>query len=205
LQHRLPKPVLGDNTLNISFYGEAARITYTVEASSDLRTWMTEGVAVTEPNEAGQRVATVSQDSQTAFLRLVVAEVNDILTEAENLWKQGDHDGAWLKIEDMEPIDRVMPQVIDLRLRILTCTCRWELGDDLASVLRFAVDEVEEEEADFRNRYSITCAEYYHARARALVVEGNIDGAKERLKLAAEQWPPIRLEMVDDPDLYGIW
>ena len=37
-----------------------------------------------------------------------------------------------------------MPQVIDLRLRILTCLCKWEQGGDLASVLRFAVDEDEE-------------------------------------------------------------
>ena len=34
-----------------------------------------------------------------------------------------------------------MPDVIDLRLRILTCLCKWDLGDDLGSVLRFASDE----------------------------------------------------------------
>ena len=38
--------------------------------------------------------------------------------------------------------------MIDLRLRILTCTCRWELGDDLASVLRFATDDEEEQRDD---------------------------------------------------------
>ena len=52
------------------------------------------------------------------------------LGAAENLWKQANH-GAWLALEELPPIDRVMPEVIDLRLRILTCTCRWELGDDL--------------------------------------------------------------------------
>jgi len=41
---------------------------------------------------------------------------NEALTAAESLWKQGDHDGAWRALEELEPIDRVMPQVIDLRL-----------------------------------------------------------------------------------------
>ena len=55
------------------------------------------------------------------------------LAAAEALWKRADHDGAWLKNEELPPIDRVIPQVIDLRQRILTCLCRWELGDDLVS------------------------------------------------------------------------
>jgi len=42
------------------------------------------------------------------------------LAAAENLWKRGHHDGAWPKIEALEPIDRVMPDVIDVRLRICT-------------------------------------------------------------------------------------
>ena len=126
-------------------------------------------------------------------------------SRSRNLWKQGDHDGAWLAIELLPPIDRVMPEMIDLRLRILTCTCRWELGDDLASVLRFAVDEEDEEDEDYRNRYSITCAEFYDARARALVADGDIAGAKERIRWESELWPPIRLEMIDDPALGAIW
>ncbi|MFT5412793.1 MAG: hypothetical protein ACI8XO_004535, partial [Verrucomicrobiales bacterium] len=32
-------------------------------------------------------------------------------------------------------------------------------------------------------------------------LEGDIAGAKERVKLASELWPPIRLEMLDDPAL----
>ena len=123
----------------------------------------------------------------------------DILATAESLWKQGDHDGAWLALEELEPIDRVMPEVIDLRLRILTCTCRWELGDDLASVLRFACNE-EDEDDDDAQRYKTTCAEYQPARARALVADGET-AAKERVRQATELWP----EMIDDPELEGIW
>jgi hypothetical protein len=93
-----------------------------------------------------------------------------------------------------------MPEVIDLRLRILTNLGKWDLGDDLASVLRYAG-----EDDDDAQRYKITCAEYQHARARALVAEGDTAGAKERVKLAGELWPPIRLEMVDDPALERVW
>jgi len=95
-----------------------------------------------------------------------------------------------------------MPDVIDLPLRILTCTCRWELGDDLASVLRFAVDEDDE---DYRNRYAIICAEFYRARPRAFCAEGDIEGAMERVRWASELWPVIRLERLDDPALERIW
>jgi len=31
-----------------------------------------------------------------------------VSTAAEDLWKQGDHDGAWLAIEELPPIDRAM-------------------------------------------------------------------------------------------------
>ena len=63
------------------------------------------------------------------------------LAAAEQLWKQGDHEGAWLAIEELQATERVMSVVIDLRLRILTCLCKWDLGDNLASVLRFASEE----------------------------------------------------------------
>jgi hypothetical protein len=92
-----------------------------------------------------------------------------------------------------------MPEAIDLHLRICMTLGKWDLGDNLASVLRIASDEEEEQDEDYRSRYAITCAEFYHARARALVADGDIAGAKERVNLASEQWPPIRLEMLDDP------
>lgn len=38
------------------------------------------------------------------------------LAAAEALWKQGDHGGAWLAIEELEQIERVMPEAIDLTL-----------------------------------------------------------------------------------------
>jgi hypothetical protein len=47
-------------------------------------------------------------------------DFGDTLAAAEQLWKQGNHDGAWLPIEELAPIGRVTPEVIDLSLRILT-------------------------------------------------------------------------------------
>ena len=38
-----------------------------------------------------------------------------------------------------------------------------------------------------------------------MCAEGDIEGAKERVRMASELWPPIRLEMVDDDALEGIW
>ena len=34
---------------------------------------------------------------------------------------------------------------------------------------------------------------------------GDIDGARERVRMASGLWPPIRLEILDDDALDGIW
>lgn len=44
----------------------------------------------------------------------------NILAAAENLSAQGDYDAAWLALEELEPLDWVMPEVIEQRLRICT-------------------------------------------------------------------------------------
>ena len=90
--------------------------------------------------------------------------------------------------------------MVDLRLRICTNVGRWDLGDSLAGVLPSAVDN----DGD-GDRYKITCAEYHHGRARSLCAEGDIEGAKERVRTACRLWPPIRLEILDDDALEGIW
>ena len=97
-------------------------------------------------------------------------------------------------------VDRIEAEVIDLRLRILTNQRRWDLGDNLASVLQFAGEDDEDAQ-----RYKITCGEYHHARARALCTEGDLDGAKSRVKMASELWPLLRQEMLDDEALDGLW
>jgi hypothetical protein len=72
LKGSLPMPILGDDTLSISFYGASPGITYTVETSTDLQNWTTVGVELSEPDMAGNRTASVDLDSARHFLRLIV-------------------------------------------------------------------------------------------------------------------------------------
>ncbi len=65
-------PILGDDTLSISFYGASPGITYTVETITDLQNWTTVGVELSEPDMAGNRTASVDLDSARHFLRLIV-------------------------------------------------------------------------------------------------------------------------------------
>ena len=118
-----------------------------------------------------------------------------ILDEAERLWKRGEWDAASLKIEELEPIDRIMPAVIDLRLRICMGAEFWAMGDELVQVLSSAANAVHRQ----------TCAEYLHARAVAFCEAGEIGNAKERVKWASKLWPLHRIQMLDDPALECLW
>ena len=74
LQASLPTPVLNGNKLTRSFHATSPGITYTVETSTDLQTWTSQEIALSELNAANQRTASVSTDSPRRFLRLVVSE-----------------------------------------------------------------------------------------------------------------------------------
>ena len=84
------------------------------------------------------------------------------MERAERLYRQGDYDGAWLEIEELQPIERVMPEPVDLRLRICIATGRWSMGENLASVMQFA------DQQEFR----ITAGECYYGYVRHLCGEG---------------------------------
>ena len=118
-----------------------------------------------------------------------------ILDEAEHLWKRGEWDAASLKIEELEPIDRIMPAVIDLRLRICIGAEFWAMGDELVQVLSSAADAV----------HGQTCAEYLHARAVAFCEQGEVEEAKERVRLASKLWPLHRIQMLEDERLSLLW
>ena len=72
LAGNLPALVLGGNTLSISFHAASPGITYSVETSIDLNTWVTEGVTMSGPDN--QRTASVAMDLPQRFLRLVVQQ-----------------------------------------------------------------------------------------------------------------------------------
>lgn len=70
----LPTPVIDPSTgrVNLSFQAAQPGITYQVEASSDLQTWTTDGVMLSDIGEDGQRTASVEPDGPQRFMRLVV-------------------------------------------------------------------------------------------------------------------------------------
>lgn len=72
LPGHLPVPVIDDENLTMTFYGNAPGITYRVETSTNLRDWITEGVVLTSPGPDGRRTGIVPRDSAQRFLRLVV-------------------------------------------------------------------------------------------------------------------------------------
>ena len=75
LQGSLPAPVLGPNTLRLTFRATSPGITYRVETSRDLRNWITIGVTrtVPGPDQTSKSTATVIRDANQRFLRLKVS------------------------------------------------------------------------------------------------------------------------------------
>jgi hypothetical protein len=73
LQRSLPVPVLGDDTLSISFHAPSDGVTYTVQTSTDLKSWTTDGVTLPELDPVGQRTAWIDTEGAQRFMRLLVA------------------------------------------------------------------------------------------------------------------------------------
>ena len=57
------------------------------------------------------------------------------LTQAEGHFELAMHQEAWDTLEELPPIDRTEPLVLELKLRILTALSQWELGGYVANVL----------------------------------------------------------------------
>ena len=72
LNARLPQPVLGAQTLSLTFYGGSLGVLYRVETSRDLITWTTEGVSTVLTGLNGDRTASVLRTGESRYLRLVV-------------------------------------------------------------------------------------------------------------------------------------
>ena len=62
--------------LSLAFHGSAAGIVYSMETSSDLQNWTTEGVSLSGTDADGRVTASVPRDSPQRFLRLVVSVQN---------------------------------------------------------------------------------------------------------------------------------
>lgn len=116
--------------------------------------------------------------------------MKDQLTRAEGFFELGMFEEAWNATEDLPPIDRVEPLVLELRLRVCTALSQWELGEHIANVLVSSAIEPE--------KCREACARFYHARARFLCETGDNEGARLAMRAASDAWPDIRLELVDD-------
>jgi len=66
---------------------------------------------------------------------------------------------------------------------------------NLAEVLKCADDK----------HHRISCAEYCHARARHHASEENLDEVKRWIAAAIDCWPDVRLQLVDDDLLMGMF
>ncbi|MBK1881873.1 leucine-rich repeat domain-containing protein [Luteolibacter pohnpeiensis] len=73
LASSMPQPVLADDEMSLSFYGNSSDVTYTAETSTDLENWTTDGVSLSDPDANGLRTAEVAQDGASRFIRLVVS------------------------------------------------------------------------------------------------------------------------------------
>jgi len=72
-QHMLA-PVLVDDSLTLTFHAAAPGVSYTVETSTDLKNWTTDGVAISDLDSNKQRTASVPRDAPRRYLRLVISE-----------------------------------------------------------------------------------------------------------------------------------
>ena len=119
-----------------------------------------------------------------------------IISDAHQLRRNGVYVDAWARLEDLEPIDRVMPETLALRLQLCADLGKWDLGENVLGLLLVTADD---------ETHRITCAEFLHAYARHLVAAGDIEKAKQAVKHAVELWQPIRVEIVEDDGLVELW
>ena len=68
----MPKPVIAGNQMGMAYYAGSTGVTYSVETSSDLKTWTTSGVTLSAPDANHIRTATVPTTGSNRFMRLVV-------------------------------------------------------------------------------------------------------------------------------------
>jgi len=79
LQSAMPVAKVDGESLSMEFYGANQDVNYLVEVSEDMKTWVSDGVSLSDPDENGNRIATVSRENDgeevsSLFLRLVVEQ-----------------------------------------------------------------------------------------------------------------------------------
>ena len=70
----LPTVSLLPNRMAMTYFAGRPDITYTVESSTDMQTWLTEGITISPPDAWGRRTASAATDTPAKFMRLVMKE-----------------------------------------------------------------------------------------------------------------------------------
>ena len=68
----VPKAVVGADALSMRFYASARGVTYTVQRSSDLSAWTTDGITLTEMDEEGRVTASTPITPGRQFMRIMI-------------------------------------------------------------------------------------------------------------------------------------
>jgi hypothetical protein len=69
-QSELPRAEVSGPTLSMRFWSSRPGVFYQVESSDDLRTWSTNNVTVSEPDETGHSMATTPMNTGRRFMRI---------------------------------------------------------------------------------------------------------------------------------------
>ena len=75
LGQQMPVPVLVGDSLTLTFHAAAPGVTYTVETSTNLQTWTTDGVAISDLDPTKHCTGSVPLDAPQRFLRLLVSQI----------------------------------------------------------------------------------------------------------------------------------
>lgn len=67
----LPRPIMKNGRMDISFFSAAEGVSYTVEASTDLANWNTEDVVLSAPDAHGRTTGSYTGSSSAAYLRVI--------------------------------------------------------------------------------------------------------------------------------------
>lgn len=74
LSGSLPKAQVSEGQLSLTFYANSGGITYSVETSTDLNAWTTNGVVLSPIDSSGERTASVSTSGSQRFMRIVITD-----------------------------------------------------------------------------------------------------------------------------------
>lgn len=108
--------------------------------------------------------------------------------EAEGFVDLGLYEEAWGTLDNLEPEQRTLPEVIRLRIQCAVGLERWSMVQTLADHLSCGADKDRE-----------AAGRAYLLLAIVSTRVRKIEAAKEFVRLAIQAWPKLRVEIIDDP------